>query len=143
VSEGKGTMTEVSARVVILVVEDDPRVRELLLDVLTEEGYDVIPAANGDEALMTITTVWPQLITLDLDLPGINGGLILQALRQRDDTRALPVVIVSAKHEIPAGVRELAQAVISKPFELDDLIATVKAFVAPPQRGKDDLALEL
>src|SRR5215213_8661873 len=89
-------MPEESTRVVILVVEDDPRVRELLVDVLSNEGYDVISAANGDEALTTIGTIWPALITLDLDLPGISGAVILQALRQRDETRGLPVVIVSA-----------------------------------------------
>ena len=128
-------MTQESPRVVVLVVEDDPRVRELLVDVLSDEGYDVIAAANGDEALTSITTIWPQLITLDLDLPGVSGAMILQTLRGRDETRALPVVIVSAKQPIPSDVRNLAQAVITKPFELEDLIATIKAFVVPPQTG--------
>jgi DNA-binding response OmpR family regulator len=128
-------MTEGSARVVILVVEDDPHVRELLAEVLSDEGYDVITAANGDEALTTITTVWPQLITLDLDLPGLSGALILQAMRQRDNTDTLPVVIVSAKHPIPAEVRNMAQAVIPKPFELEELLTIIKSFVPPPQRG--------
>src|SRR5215213_1167250 len=128
-------MTEELTRVVILVVEDDPRVRELLVEVLSDEGYDVIPAANGDEALMSITTVWPQLITLDLDLPGVSGAMILQTLRERDETRALPIIIVSAKQRIPNDVRDMAQAVIPKPFVLEDLIATIKAFVAPPQPG--------
>jgi len=128
-------MTEELTRVVILVVEDDPRVRELLVEVLSDEGYDVIPAANGDEALTSITTVWPQLITLDLDLPGVSGATILQTLRERDETRALPIVIVSAKQRIPSDVRDMAQAVVPKPFVLEDLIATIKAFVAPPQPG--------
>jgi two-component system phosphate regulon response regulator PhoB len=135
-------MTEQATRVVILVVEDDPRVRDLLLDVLTDEGYDVIATANGDEALTTITTVWPNLITLDLDLPGVSGAMILHALRERDETRALPVVIVSAKQRIPTDVRELAQAVIPKPFELDELLTIIKGFVPPPQRDVDDAALQ-
>lgn len=130
-------MTEEAARVVILVVEDDPRVRQLLTEVLSDEGYDAIPAADGEEALATITTVWPALITLDLDLPGISGEVILQALRQRDEMRALPVVIVSARHHIAADVRELAQAVIPKPFELDELLTIIKSFVPPPDRRQD------
>jgi two-component system, OmpR family, phosphate regulon response regulator PhoB len=130
-------MTEESTRVVILVVEDDPRVRELLVEVLSDEGYDVIPAANGDEALTTITTVWPALITLDLDLPGVSGAMILQTLRERNETRDLPVVIVSAKHHVAADVRHLAQAVVPKPFELDELLTIIKGFVPPPQRGTD------
>jgi two-component system, OmpR family, phosphate regulon response regulator PhoB len=135
-------MTEESTRAVVLVVEDDPRVRELLTEVLSDEGYDVIPAANGEEALTTVTTVWPSLITLDLDLPGISGATILQALREQHETRELPVVIVSAKSHIAANVRELAQAVVSKPFELDDLIAIIRSFVPPPKSGTDSAETE-
>jgi CheY-like chemotaxis protein len=62
-------------RVIILVVEDDPRVRDLLQSVLTDEGYDVMVAENSEQALTTVATVWPDLITLDLDLPGITGAM--------------------------------------------------------------------
>jgi DNA-binding response OmpR family regulator len=118
--------------VVILVIEDDPLVRELLQNVLTEEGYQAIAATTGAEALTAMTTVMPHLITLDLDLPGITGDVILKELRQRDDTRDLPIVIISAKHPIPAEVRKLAQAVLPKPFDLDKLIATIEKLIPPP-----------
>ena len=118
--------------VIILVVEDDLRVCELLHDVLTEEGYEVITAPTGEAALLTIATVRPNLITLDLDLPGISGETVLKELRQRDDARELPIVIVSAKHPIPAEVRKLAQAVVAKPFGLDELITTIRNLIAPP-----------
>jgi len=88
-------------RVVVLVVEDDPLARDLLTSVLTDEGYEVIAAENGEQALAAIGTISPNLLTLDLDLPGIAGDVILAELRRRDETRELPVVIVSAKYRIP------------------------------------------
>lgn len=124
-------------RVVILVVEDDPLARELLQNVLTDEGYHVMAAATGEQALTTLGTVWPALITLDLDLPGITGDLMLAELRRRDETRAVPVIVVSAKHPIPREVRELAQAVVPKPFDIDELLTVIRDFVAPPARDTD------
>jgi two-component system, OmpR family, phosphate regulon response regulator PhoB len=124
-------------RVVILVVEDDPLARELLQNVLTDEGYHVMAAATGEQALTTLGTVWPALITLDLDLPGITGDLMLAELRRRDETRAVPVIVVSAKHPIPREVRELAQAVVPKPFDIDELLTVIRDFVPPPARDTD------
>jgi DNA-binding response OmpR family regulator len=123
-----------STHVIILVVEDDPLVRELLQTVLTEEGYQVIAASNGEEALTAITTIYPSLMTLDLDLPGISGELILKELRQRDDTHELPVVIVSAKHPIPQEIRKLAQATVPKPFDIDKLLTVIRDIIPPPQQ---------
>jgi two-component system phosphate regulon response regulator PhoB len=101
-------MKVASDRVVILVVEDDPLVRDLLSAVLTDEGYDVMAAETGEQALAAIGTIWPDLLTLDLDLPGIAGDAILAELRRRDETRELPVVIVSAKYPIPLDVCTMA-----------------------------------
>ncbi len=123
--------------VIILVVEDDPLIRTLLTDVLTDEGYTVVAAETGDQALTAITTVWPRLITLDLDLPGISGELILAELRRRDETRELPVVAVTATEPIPASVRRLAQAIVPKPFDIDKLLTVIRKLVPPPERAKD------
>lgn len=125
-------MEHQSQHVIILVVEDDLRVRELLRDVLTDEGYEIIAATNGEEALATLATVRPNLITLDLDLPGISGELVLKELHQRDDARELPIVIISAKHPIPAETRKRAQAVVRKPFDLDELITIIRNLTSPP-----------
>src|SRR3954471_1555383 len=117
-------------RVVILVVEDDPLVRELLSSVLTDEGYEVMAAEHGQQALAAIGTIWPNLITLDLDLPGIAGDLILAELRLRTETHELPVVIVSAKHPIPSAVHTMAQAIVPKPFDIDELLTVVRRLAA-------------
>ena len=123
--------------VIILVVEDDPLIRTLLTDVLTDEGYTVVAAETGEQTLSAITTVWPRLITLDLDLPGISGELILDQLRRRDETRALPVVVVTATEPIPASVRRLAQAIVPKPFDIDKLLTVIRKLVPPPERASD------
>jgi two-component system phosphate regulon response regulator PhoB len=137
VAEKETQMDGPPDRGVILVVEDDPLARDLLQNVLSDEGYDVMAAENGEQALATLGTVWPALITLDLDLPGIAGDLILAELRRRDETRALPVVIISAKLPIPHEVRKLAQAVVPKPFDLDELLSVIHTFVLPPDREND------
>jgi two-component system response regulator TctD len=80
--------------------------------------------------------VWPALITLDLDLPGITGDRILTEMRRRDEGRALPVVVVSAKHPIPREVRELADAIVPKPFDLDELLSVIRGLVPPPDRER-------
>jgi DNA-binding response OmpR family regulator len=94
-------------------------------------------AETGEHALTTLGTVWPALITLDLDLPGVACDVILAELRRRDETRTLPVIVVSAKHPIPRDVRELAQAVVPKPFDIDELLSVIRSFVTPPDRETD------
>ena len=122
------------SHIVILVVENNRLVRELLQDVLSDEGYQVIVATNSEEALTAIATIIPNLLTLELELPGISGEVMLKELRQRDDTRDLPVVIVSAKHPISKELRTLAQATITKPFDLDKFLAIIRKLIPlPPQ----------
>jgi DNA-binding response OmpR family regulator len=117
--------------VVILVIEDDPSVRTLLRDIFVEEGYDVLLAANGEKALVTLTTVRPDLITLDLDLPGISGATVLRQLREQEETEMLPVALVSARERISSEVKAQAQAIVRKPFDVDDLLAAVRRLLSP------------
>jgi two-component system, OmpR family, phosphate regulon response regulator PhoB len=124
---------------VIVVIEDDPYVRDLLCNVLSDEGYNVIAAANGEDALITLGTVCPALITLDLDLPGMTGTMILTELRRRHQTSDVPVVIVSAARDIGAEVRDMAQAVVGKPFDLDELLRVLHTFAAPPARTEQSV----
>jgi len=96
-----------SERAVVLVVEDDPNIRSLLTDVLTDEGYDVVAAANGSEALSVMSTVWPNLITLDLNLPETIGEWVLQKIHEPHERRQPPVVIITAKLSIAPEIRKL------------------------------------
>jgi DNA-binding response OmpR family regulator len=117
----------------ILVVEDTEATRELLYDLFTEEGYQVMLAEDGAAAMTALAEVRPDLVTLDLELPGINGTQVLELMRQDEQLQAIAVVIVSGLDPIPERATELARAVIHKPFQLDDLLATVRRFVPPPE----------
>jgi DNA-binding response OmpR family regulator len=123
-------------RAVVLVVEDDLNIRELLTDVLTEEGYDIVAAANGGEALGALSTIWPDLMTLDLNLPDLTGEWVLTKLREQTNDRKPPVVIITAQPKIAPEVREMAEAIVPKPFELGELLDIIHRFVPPPHRER-------
>ena len=116
-------------QLVVLVIEDDPLVCILLQDILQEEGYQVLLAKNGEQAMVILTTARPDLVTLDLNLPGIGGDVVLKELRKQDTTKELPVIVVTALETIPHEVQKLAQAVVQKPFEIDRLLSTIHRFL--------------
>src|SRR6266849_4908621 len=116
-------------QLVVLVIEDDPLVCILLQDILHEEGYQVLLAENGEQAMVILTTARPDLVTLDLNLPGIGGDVVLKELRKQDTTKDLPVIVVTALETIPHEVQKLAQAVVQKPFEIDRLLSTIQLFL--------------
>lgn len=116
---------------VILVIEDDPPIQGLLRDLFAGEGYQVVLAASGDVGLVALATVRPDLVTLDLDLPGISGAVVLKMLREQEATKDLPVVLVSAKEAIPPEVQAQVQAVVRKPFDVDELLAVVRSLLPP------------
>jgi CheY-like chemotaxis protein len=115
----------------ILVVEDDAQIRWLISELLTDEGYTVVEAANGQAALAYLHTApdLPRLIILDLMMPIMNGWDFLRA-RQRDPVvQAIPVLVVSATPSIEASVAALgAQEALKKPIDLDRLVALVQRY---------------
>lgn len=117
---------------IVLVVEDDPPVRELIDDVLREEGYDVVGACDGASALRVLESIRVDVITLDLDLPGLTGSDFLHLL-QRRKLPIPPVIVVTSHTPVARQLRKMAQAVIAKPFDIDDLLAKVIEFVPVPQ----------
>jgi DNA-binding response OmpR family regulator len=129
---------DVSAKV-ILVVEDDPAVQELLGETLKDEGYQVLLAKTGEAALEQLRSVQPDLVTLDLNLPGLSGAQLLRAIRERLGLQHVPVIIVSAQLGIDAAGQKLAQAVVPKPFNLQELLDTIERLMPrehePSHRG--------
>jgi DNA-binding response OmpR family regulator len=119
----------------ILVVEDDPTIAELLCDLLEEHGYCCTTAGDAGEALQALDRVRPTLITLDLGLPGGGGSSVLRRIRERAELAPLPVVIISAERVIPPELARASQAVLTKPFDIDQLLATLEAMLAahPPR----------
>jgi len=109
----------------VLVVEDDPHVRMLLQLTLEYEGYDVVAAADGGEALREIRRVRPCIVLLDLDLPVVCGEQVAAEVRDVHG-KAVPVIVLSAapNGRIRAD-RVGADRFLAKPFDVDALVAHV------------------
>ena len=114
----------------VLVVEDEPAQREVLAYNLESEGFRVIKAADGNEALLLIEEEQPDLILLDWMLPGTSGIEICRQIKSRPAFRMTPVIMLSARSAEVDKVRGLetgADDYISKPYSIIELLARVKA----------------
>jgi len=112
----------------ILVVEDEPKIREGIVDALTFQGFDVVAAERGDEALSKAILQHPDLILLDIMLPKLNGLDVCENLRESGIKS--PVIFLSAKGseaDRVAGLERGADDYITKPFSVKELIARVNA----------------
>jgi CheY-like chemotaxis protein len=114
----------------ILVVEDDSVTRETVGSVLEEEGYRVVLARNGAEALLAVAEDKPDLVLTDMNMPGLDGLAVLGGVRARHPD--LPVVMFTADQtaNTEREARRLgADDFISKPFNLDDMLSRIAACV--------------
>lgn len=106
----------------ILIIEDDPHIRTMLFELLSKEGYDVTNAYSGTEALLLLSGFTPDLILLDLMLPGQSGEDLLPKIKE------IPVIVVSAKFDAAHKADLLlrgAQDYITKPFHTKELLARI------------------
>ena len=120
-------MVDNSERSIALVVEYDPWIRMLLRDLLTDEGYAVLEASNGSAALRLAQRQPPALVLLDLVLPEQSGLELLTELKSTRATAHVPVIAVSARTDLLARAAELADAVVAKPFDIEELLAKISA----------------
>jgi CheY-like chemotaxis protein len=106
----------------VLVVEDDTDILSSLVEVIREEGFDVSSAANGFQALTQLEQAPVDLIFLDLMMPLMDGWKFLEAMHQRFPDRRVPVVLLSAVHNLPDEAHKLGVAqFLHKPFDLEDV----------------------
>jgi two-component system phosphate regulon response regulator PhoB len=114
----------------ILVVEDDPALAELLRYNLAREGFAVTTAADGDAALVTAEDSPPDLMVLDWMIPGLSGIEVCRRLRRRDATRAMPIIMLTARGEETdriEGLESGADDYMVKPFSPGELAARIRA----------------
>ena len=131
-----------------LVVDDEPHIAALLRDALAAEGFEVTLAADGMAALRRARAHAPDLVVLDIGLPGLDGFEVCKALRKESQA---PIVVVSARSaEVDriVGLELGADDYLTKPFSARELIARVRAIMrrsgqAPPRRGKRHVAGDL
>lgn len=116
----------------IVVVEDEPDIREVMAYNLRREGFDVVLAADGERGLEEVRTHLPELVLLDLMLPGMNGLDVCRELKGASETAHIPIVMVTAKGEESDVVKGLdlgADDYVPKPFGSRELMARVRAIL--------------
>ena len=113
----------------VLVVEDEPAQREVLVYNLEAEGYGVARAEDGDEALVLVQEAQPDVIILDWMLPGVSGIEVCRRLKANSGTRSIPVIMLTARGEEADRVRGLetgADDYVVKPYSVNELMARVR-----------------
>ena len=128
----------------VLVVDDEPTIRDLIADALREAGYETRTAANGVEGLQILRRWLADTIVLDLMMPRLDGLGFVQLLRLNPRLASVPVLLVTAAYgPMEAARRAGAQAVLTKPFELDALVEMVQQLAgAPPPVADAHIASE-
>jgi two-component system phosphate regulon response regulator PhoB len=127
----------------IVVADDDPVLRALLQMKLESEGHRVTLAVDGDEALLMASTDPPELLVLDVVMPGMDGLEVTRRLREQAQTKELPIVLLTGRDtdpDIVAGWKSGANYYITKPFVIEHLryfIKSMQEVVEPPEPWDD------
>ena len=104
-------------------MDDDASIRELLSTALEDDGYEVMHAANGEDALSMVERWRPDVIVLDLMMPVMDGWTFAKRLRERDE---IPLVVLSAANDLARQAKAVgASDIVGKPFDLDQLLPKV------------------
>ena len=114
----------------ILVVDDSPTERHLLSELLTKNGYQVITAESGEESIEKAKTELPDLVLMDVVMPGLNGFQATRTLTRDDETKHIPVIVCTSKGQETDkiwGLRQGAQDYLVKPVNGEELLAKIAA----------------
>lgn len=115
--------------ITVLLVDDEYAMVEALRDVLEDEGYRVVTAANGKEAMAKLAEAMPAIVLLDLMMPIMDGGQVLAAMRARDAWRDIPVILMSAAVRAGLALDDPRVKFVTKPFDVEDLLRTMDRFL--------------
>ncbi|HUG89561.1 MAG TPA: response regulator [Planctomycetaceae bacterium] len=119
----------------VLVVDDDPNIRDLMTRFLEQRGFEIRTAASGEEGLQLAKELHPAVITLDVVMPGMDGWELLAALKTSDRTADIPVVIVSMLDDRPKGFSLGVADYLVKPVEWDQLSGVLEKYGCRPGEG--------
>ena len=116
----------------IMVVDDSPTERYFLTDLLMKNGYMVVQAENGEEALSKVKIERPQLVIMDVVMPGQNGFQVTRALSKDPETEMIPVIMCTTKGQETDkvwGMRQGAKAYVTKPINETQLSEAIKSLI--------------
>jgi two-component system phosphate regulon response regulator PhoB len=117
----------------VLVLDDQQYLRDIITAVIEDAGYPALAVASADEALLRMEQMHPELLVLDLSLPGTSGVQFLEQLRAEEAWQTLPVIVVSgdpAKLVAVAGREHVIT--LTKPFDVSALVAAIEGALGPP-----------
>jgi two-component system OmpR family response regulator len=140
----RSTVKDKPAGARLLVVDDEPTIRELLAGSLSFAGYEVRTAADGTEAVRAAAGSRPDLILLDVMMPGRDGFEVLDLIRGNNPD--VPVIFLTARGEVPDRVTGFARGAddyVSKPFSLDEVLGRIRAVLKRTRRGAPDSVLRV
>jgi DNA-binding response OmpR family regulator len=119
----RGTMADK-----VLLVDDEEEIRTLLGSFLESQGYQVVVASDGNEALDLVETEDPQVIILDLKLPGLNGIEVCKRLKEQEKTRSIPVIIITGFGDNKLLSLDVgADDFVNKPFDMTDILIRIRS----------------
>src|SRR5918993_4498933 len=115
----------------VLVVDDEPVLRAIMREILNEEGYTVIEATDGRVMLEILARERPDLVLMDVMMPGVDGREAYRQLRSRPEHRDVPVVMMSAAIQ-PHGLDPSIAGYMAKPFDITELVDLVASLIGRP-----------
>ena len=116
----------------ILIVDDSPTERHVLNDLLTKAGFEVVASDSGEDAIHKSKQVKPDLILMDVVMPGLNGFQATRAISRDPDTRNIPIILCTSKSQETDkiwGLRQGARDYVVKPVDRDELLGKINALV--------------
>ncbi len=122
--------TTAGERITILVVDDDVAIRETLADALDAAGYRAVSARNGREGLSKFEGTNPRLVITDVMMPHIDGREMVRAIRRTDAGTDVPVILMSAAHDLAEEEGVGHDLFLAKPFDIDRLLDHVRELLA-------------
>lgn len=124
----------------ILIIDDDPDIRDVLNIALMEEGYDVLEAPNGEEGLALVKSKAPNLVLVDYNMPRMNGPTLCAAVRKDILLSHMPIIMLTGKGEVTdkvSGINAGADDYMVKPFEPQELLARIRMILRRSERDLD------
>jgi CheY-like chemotaxis protein len=115
----------------VLIVEDEPSIREVIRDVLEDRGFRVMASTNGAEALRMLDSVRPDVVVLDLLMPVMHGWAFMESYVEKTGGQPIPIVVVSVNPALPRSFNRFGvRQVVAKPFDVDALLDAVDQALA-------------
>jgi len=121
----------------VLIVEDDTTTRTTIRELLTGAGFDPVEAGDGTEGLAKAEDIRPDVILLDVHMPGLDGYEVCQGLKENPNTKNIPVIFLTAAQDDALNrlaYQSGAVACLTKPFRLEALVAVIEAAIASADR---------